>query len=132
MNNNYLCPKCNGYLNVGENVIFATETKKGNIGLILLHPELGNYQVIHHPEYKFEEGEDLEFKCPLCHKKLTSKFHPQLANVVILDEQNKKFNVLFSKITGEESTYKIIGESMEAFGKDAANYENTLNLIQMN
>jgi len=124
----FLCPKCKGYLRVGDNIIFTTKTKSWSGGVLLLHPKLGNYKFEHHPSIKFEEGEQIDFYCPICHTKLTSKHHEHLAMVLMKDENNQTFEVLFSRITGEKSTYCIIGESMDVFGKDSNSYIDFINL----
>ena len=59
--NNYLCPKCRGFLNANDNIVFSVKTQKGDQGLILLHTELGNYKVTSHPSYNYTEGEPLDF-----------------------------------------------------------------------
>jgi hypothetical protein len=124
----FLCPKCKGYLRVGDNIIFTTKTNLGGEGLLLLHPELGNYKSEHHPSIDFEDGGQIEFYCPICHSKLTSKHHDDLAMVLMKDETGQTFEVLFSRIAGEESTYCIIGESVEVFGKDSKAYLDFINL----
>ena len=39
--NNYLCPKCKGYLNVGGHILFATKTRRNHKGLLMLDPKIG-------------------------------------------------------------------------------------------
>jgi len=124
----FLCPKCRGYLRVGDNIILTAKTQLGGEGMLLLHPELGNYKFEHHPSIQFEDGEQIDFYCPICHSKLTSKHHDDLAMVLMKDENNQTFEVLFSRIKGEKSTYRIIGESMEIYGKDSGEYVDFLNL----
>ena len=128
MKTNYLCPKCKGVLNVGEYVIFSTRNKNHDVGLLLLHPELGNYKVVKHPDYNYEEGENLEFFCPICHKSLSTGGEKKLVKILMVDK-NKTFNVLFSQIAGEKSTYKIIGDNVEAFGKHKLKYLDFLNSL---
>ena len=126
MKTNYLCPKCKGVLNIGGNVIFSTRNKKNEVGLILLHQELGNYKVIKDADYNYEEGEYLEFFCPICHKNLSAGGKENLVRILMVDE-NKTFNILFSQIAGEKSTYKITGDSVEAFGEHKKKYFNFIN-----
>ena len=130
MKNDFICPKCKGYLNIDNNVVFATENKNGKYGLIFLHPEIGNYSVLKHPKYSFEEGENIEFYCPLCHSKLKSEKHRNLAMVVMTDNYHREFNVYFSQIAGEKSTYSVIGENTAIYGNDSKNYINFFNLSQ--
>jgi len=128
MKENFLCPHCRGYLNVGENIIFTVKNNMGDSGLLLLHPELGNYEVTKHPLFFYEEGEHLEFHCPLCHKKLASDIHDNLAKVIYTDEKRDEYNILFSIVAGEKSTFKMIGENVEVFGEHAKNYFDLLGM----
>jgi hypothetical protein len=40
----------------------------------------------------------------------------------MVDQKGNYFDVFFSKIAGEHSTYKTLGEELEAKGKDAGKY----------
>ena len=128
MKQNFICPRCNGYLNVGDHIILAAESKKGKPGLILFSPELGNYTTIKNPEFKTTEGEKYEFYCPLCKQKLAADIHDNLSHIIMIDEDKNKYQILFSKIAGEKSTYKIIGESAEIYGDHHSNYIDFINL----
>jgi hypothetical protein len=46
----------------------------------------------------------------------------------MIDEDKREFEILFSKVAGEKSTFKIIGETMEIFGDDSAEYLDYINL----
>ena len=96
-----------------------------------MHPELGKYKYENHPSFKFEEGKNVDFYCPICHAKITSDKHENLAKIIMIDENGKEYEILFSKITGQKSTYKIIGESVEVFGKDSDDYIDFVNLSTM-
>jgi hypothetical protein len=122
MHNDYLCPKCNGQLNVGDVLIFVSKVNDERNGLLLLHPELGNYNVINHKFFQISKGALVEFACPICQENLTSEIDPNLASVFMLDKEDVQHNILFSKINGERCTYKISGDDVESFGEDAANY----------
>ena len=124
----YLCPYCNGHLSINNCVVFSAKTRDNKAGLISLHPEIGDYTVQKHPGFEFSEGDELEFYCPICHKDLSSGVHGKLVKVTMVDERQNEFDVLFSKIAGQKSTYKIIGETMEIFGDDSAEYIDFINL----
>ena len=124
----YLCPKCNGHLTLEDCVIFSVKTSDGKQGLISLHSEIGNYSVRKHPDFEFQEGEQLDFFCPVCHAELASDVHKKLAKVIMIDSDKNEFDILFSRIAGEKSTYKIVGETMKIFGDDSAEYLDFLNL----
>jgi hypothetical protein len=124
----YKCPHCNGLLNVNDCVLFSVKTPGGKVGLISLHSEIGDYSVMKNPAFEFKEGDILDFFCPICHAELASHVHDQLARVHMIDENNNDFEILFSKIAGEKSTYKIVGETMNIYGDDSAEYLDFINL----
>jgi len=122
---NYLCPDCRSYLRVWNNVIFTVKLKsKNQQGILLLNPELGNYDFIHHTSIKFEEGELVDFICPVCHADLTAtEINENLARVILTDENKKEYDVYFSKICGEHSTFKIKEDDIiEKYGEDSSSY----------
>lgn len=129
--NNFLCPKCHGFLNANDNIVFSTKTTKGDQGLLLMHTELGNYKVTSHPAYNYQEGTPLDFFCPICHAELASDVNKNLAKILMVDEKGKEFDILFSKIAGEKSTYKVIGDSIEIYGDDSGKYIDFFNLSMM-
>jgi hypothetical protein len=107
----YICPQCKGHLKVGENIVFAVKNQKEEAGLLLLHPKIGNYDSIKHPSFKYSKGEALEFNCPLCSGSLVSKFDKNLVHVIMMDRDHKEYDIYFSRIAGEKSTYKVAGDS---------------------
>ncbi len=127
MKQNFICPKCKGYLNVGNHIILVAENK-GTRGLVLFNPELGNYTTEQNPEFKAVEEEKYEFFCPLCKEKLAADLHDNLSHIVMIDQDQKEYQILFSKIAGEKSTYKIIGESAEVYGNHHSNYIDFITL----
>jgi hypothetical protein len=122
MKADYLCPHCRGLLNAGEYIVFSSRTGKGGHGIIMLHQEVGNYTVEKHPMFDFKHGEKLFFFCPMCNKELASDVHENLAKIILIDENKKEYDILFSKVAGERSTFKIIGEHVEVFGEHTDNY----------
>ncbi|MBN3034143.1 MAG: hypothetical protein JW861_01040 [Bacteroidales bacterium] len=128
MDLDYQCPHCNGYLNTEDCLVFSATAQSGLSGLIYLHPEIGNYTVRKHPSFNYSEGESLKFFCPICHAPLSSGVHERLARIIMIDETGKRYDILFSQVAGEQSTYKIIGETVEIFGDDSAEYLDYINL----
>ena len=117
-----MCPHCEGHLKVGDYIIFATKTSRKNKGLLLLHPEVGNYSSIKHPSYSFRKGDPLEFFCPLCQTSLASEIDKNLARVLMLDEHHKMHEIYFSRIAGEHSTYKVSDEEVWSTGEHSSRY----------
>ena len=127
MKQNFICPRCKGFLNVGNQIILSAENKNKN-GLVLFSPELGNYTTQKNPHFETKEGDKSEFFCPLCHKKLAANIHDNLSYIIMIDADNNEYQILFSKVMGEKSTYKIIGESTEVYGHHHSNYIDFINL----
>ena len=124
---NYLCPHCRTYLRVWNNIVFIVRAEGKNLhGIFLLNPELGNYDFIHHSSIRFEEGDMLDFYCPVCQADLTAaEISRNLARVIMTDENNTEYDVFFSKICGQHSTFLIHKEDIvEKFGKDSSVYVN--------
>lgn len=124
---NYRCPHCDAYLRVWKNVIFSVRSSKGGKkSILLLNPELGNYTITSHPELSFEKGEAVDFFCPVCQANLSdSSINDKLVRVIMSDENGNEFDVYFSRIAGEHSTFKISKNNViERFGKDVSSYVN--------
>ncbi len=126
MSTDFKCPHCSNLLNVGENVVFTARNRWGKEGLIMLHPAIGNYTVIKHPRFDVSQGELLEFHCLYCNSQLISERNRNLAKILMIDEKGAEYEILFSRIAGQHSTYKIIGETVEIFGEDASEYLDSL------
>lgn len=131
MQNDYLCPKCNGYLNLGEDIIFSIKTKKKDVGLLILSMKLGDYTFRSHPKFVFEKGEKVDFFCPICHVNLAANnLNKNLARVKMIDKEKNEFSIIFSEIAGEKCTYKV-KQDIEAFGEDSKKYLQYLHLGSM-
>ncbi len=126
MKTDFKCPHCSNLLNVGKNIVFSSRNKWEKDGIIMLHPELGNYTVVRHPEFEVPEGEMLEFYCPFCNRQLKSEKNPYLAWIRMSDETGLEYDIHFSRIAGQHATYKITGKSVETFGEDADEYLDTI------
>ncbi len=123
--NNYLCPHCKGHLRANNKIILSAVSEKGTKGLLLLDPELGNYKVLQHPDFDIKEGETIKFYCSICHESLyVEEYEGHFAKVIMVDKNNKEYDILFSKIAGEECTYKMNDGIYEAYGVDSGHYTN--------
>lgn len=125
MENNYLCPKCNAYLNVGENIILTAKNRCGDKGIVLLSPELGNYRIEKHPFFIIKEGDHVNLYCPSCGENLAARnLSDNLAKMIMIDQQENEYEIYFSEIAGEHCTYKIKEGILESFGGDSTVYVN--------
>ena len=123
--NEYICPKCHGYLKVNVKIIFIAQKEDGKKGIILLNPDLGDYKRIVHSSLKLKDGERLTFFCPICHSDLSAiEINKNLARIIMTDENGTEYKILFSEIQGEKCSYRICKKEIEAFGEDSSTYMN--------
>jgi len=124
MKTHFRCPHCNAYLRVRKNIIFKVRTENHKMGILLLDPELGNYSYISSPDLKFDKGEQLDFMCPVCCENLEARdINKNLVSIIMIDENGKEYNVYFSSIVGEHTTFKIEKANVvEKYGEDSSAY----------
>jgi hypothetical protein len=124
----FMCPKCRGYLSVGERVIFKISKKGWDGGLLLLSPKLGDYTYSHHHSFKIDEGEQFDFHCPICNYDLSVEGVDNFAKVILKEDQDEYF-VVFSKIKGELCTFKLSERKVEeSFGEHFAKHIDLLSI----
>ena len=99
----------------------CTEDKKG---LLLLNPELGNYKFISHYSLEFKEEECLDFYCPVCSNNLiATDINSKMARIIMIDKDGKEYDLYFSRIRGEHSTFKVHqNDIVERYGEDSSSY----------
>lgn len=126
MKTKFLCPHCRATLRVRQNIIFKVRTEDHKMGIMLLNPELGNYSYISSPDLKFEDGEKIDFMCPVCCEHLAAKdINENLIDVIMIDKEEQEYHVYFSSIAGEQTTFKIEKHNVVAqYGQDSSAYLN--------
>jgi transcription initiation factor IIE alpha subunit len=126
MKTQFLCPQCRATLRVRQNIIFKVRTEDQKMGILLVNPELGNYSYISSPDLKFEDGEKIDFMCPVCCDNLVAKdISEDLVQVIMIDNDDREYRVYFSSIAGEHSTFKIEEQNIvEHYGEDSSAYLN--------
>lgn len=122
MENQYVCPQCRGHLRIGEYIVFKIRNDRREKGLLLLHPEVGNYTSIKHPDFHFEEGERVDFFCPICMNSLDADLDENLVHVVMIDKHMTEHEIYFSRIAGEKSTYKVSEQGITVCGEHSHRY----------
>ena len=107
MENHYICPHCRGHLRVGENIVLKVRNTQREKGILLLHPEVGNYTSLINPHFTIIEGERLDFFCPLCMNYLDAAIDENLVYMIMVDRQGTEHQVYFSRVADEQSTYRV-------------------------
>lgn len=131
MKNYFICPKCKSVLMAGNKVIFSAKANDGSEGLISLSPDVGDYTVEFPDTLNQKAGDLLSLFCPVCHKDLASPKHINLAMVIMTNKVDEEYEILFSRIVGEHSTVKIMGDHVDLFGEHAEKYQDLFNTRQM-
>ena len=72
-----------------------------------------------HPDFKIEEGEHVDFFCPICHSNLIVEKDTKKFTRIMMLEAGDEYEILFSQIAGEKATYIIGEKEFKAFGDDA-------------
>lgn len=121
MEKQYVCPHCSTHVKIDNFIILLGRNNKNEKGLLLLHPEVGNYSSIKHPSFEIGKNEAVELFCPICHKSLASDFDENLSHLKLL-ENNKTYDIYFSKIHGEQSTFIVNGDNITATGEHSDKY----------
>lgn len=124
---NYLCPHCDAHLKLQNSLLFVIESESTKLrSLIMLNVELGNFEIITCPSCIFEKGDPCNFYCPVCHHNLAAvSINPNLVHIFMVDKDKKKYDVYFSRIAGEYSTFKMEENNIiEKYGEHSSDYQD--------
>ena len=132
MNANYICPHCRTFLNVGDRIIISAKNNKGDRGILLFSIHLGDYEILKHSGFDMEENESISMFCPCCHKSLRhAKIHENIFKIIMQDEEDQEYEILFSGVYGERCTYQISEKKVLSYGEHAGKYLDFANLSHM-
>ncbi|PKP53094.1 MAG: hypothetical protein CVT92_05855 [Bacteroidetes bacterium HGW-Bacteroidetes-1] len=130
MRTDYQCPHCNGHLQIDNHLILSVKHDNDPGMILMMNPGVGNYQTQYHPSHTIIDGQKFKFYCPICSNELTSDLNENLV-MVLIREEDKTYELHFSRIAGQKSTYKIMGKEVQTFGIDAPHYLDFLHLMDM-
>lgn len=132
MNASFICPKCRSYLNIGDHIIISAKNERGMRSLLLFSIHLGDYQILKHPSFDIEENDVISLYCPCCNKSLKhSTVHENIYKIIMQDEEDGEYEILFSGVYGERCTYQIREEKVHFFGEHSSKYLDFINLVDM-
>ena len=124
---NYQCPKCNSQLRVADHIILAAKSPDNEKGLLLLSPEVGDYEKTTHPDFHLRKGIRYQLSCPVCHANLKDSEKKNLIRLIFV-EDDQQYDFYISNIVGEEVTYKIRDREYEDFGSHRERYKKYFDL----
>ena len=87
-----------------------------------MHPEVGEYTSMKHPHFNFQEGERIDFFCPICLQALDAAFDENLIHVIMIDSLHNEQEIYFSRIAGEQGTYKVSNGDVMETGEHSHRY----------
>jgi len=122
---NYCCPSCKGHILVNDYITLSVKKRNGDVGLVLLSPEPGNYHLVTHATLDFKKGEILEVYCPICHHNLICIPEKNLARVMLEEETGELLTMLFSVVFGEHKTYQLDRKKKKVshFGEHSGHFD---------
>lgn len=119
----YLCPFCRGAINAKRNIILSVKSSDKQIGLALLHEEIGNYTVALSPSLKIKTGDIVDFFCPICHEELNTSKGDNLAKYLRVDETGAESSVIISREYGERCTFTVDDrKKVKSYGESVRKY----------
>lgn len=119
----YLCPHCKGAINAKKNIILSVSSADKQIGLALLHEEIGNYTVALSPTLKINSGDIVDFFCPICHAELNTSKGDNLARFLRIDDNGSEASVVISREYGERCTFTLDDhKKVKTYGESVRKY----------
>jgi hypothetical protein len=107
----YKCPECSAGLSTHKVVLLVGEHDKKR-SLFVFDARPGKYDFVVVDDIEVKPGTMWEFYCPV---------NKRLAKLEAVDEEGAR-RVVFSKVAGEQSTFVLGGEELEAHGRDSLAY----------
>jgi hypothetical protein len=114
----FYCPDCSHRLDENKEIRLKTLRENGDEGYIYLSTTLGDYTKRSEPNIEFGKGELIEFSCPHCNSQIHSKERDKFVHLVMRVENKFEFDILFSRVVGEQKTYLVTEDGVECYGKD--------------
>ncbi len=114
----FYCPDCSQCLDVNNEIHLKYERPNGDVGDVYLSTTLGNYKKRLDPIAEFEDKELVNFICPHCDSKIHSSERENFVHLIMRVENKFDFEILFSRVAGEQKTFLVTEDGVECYGKD--------------
>ena len=75
--------------------------------MLMMLQEGENFTGIKHPTFYSEEGERIDFYCPLCMQSLDAPEDENLVQIRMLDSSGYEQMIYFSRVPGEQNSYQV-------------------------
>ena len=121
--NNFYCPECFGNVSISDMIILKIKSPDNEVGLIMLSTKINDYHSQTSESIKMVEGLHYEFYCPHCSACLNlNQTEKRLIKLIMKDQDNHKYEIIFSGVFGENCTYILQDYKLEYFGKHSKKY----------
>jgi len=117
----YFCPKCDEKLSESNQVVFTIQ-RNNEKSKIFLEPKPGSYSIKCQPECTFVLNEEVDFFCPYCEENLKSDRYSKFVEIILKVTDSVIFDVFFSRIYGDHTTYVGIEDFEEEYGDKIASH----------
>lgn len=128
----FICPYCNQKLSFLDGTLIKmmgrlhAETFSCKT-MIYIPAQLGHYGAIVGEGVRMKEGAKIEFECinGSCKRNFTTEYDKHLAEIKMVDSEEKEFVVVFNKTFGKNSTFLVDYKARKlvtAYGEDADDF----------
>jgi len=92
---------------VDDCIVFKIRNNKRDRGLLIMRQQGEYYSGIKHPGFHAEEGERIDFYCPVCMQSLDAPADENLVQVLMIEADGFEHTIFFSRIHGELNIYQV-------------------------
>ncbi|MGV6861500.1 MAG: hypothetical protein ACWA41_06995 [Putridiphycobacter sp.] len=114
----FYCPDCHQRLDENNEIHLKINNPNDGRVDIFLSTSLGNYEKRTQPEISFNNGDYLDFHCPHCESKIHAKDRDKFVHLIMKVENKFDFDILFSRVAGEQKTFLVTEDGVECYGND--------------
>ena len=111
-NYDYYCPNCDARLTSNKQIHFLVCIRGFEMANLYLSATPGEYGHKSDHDLKIKNGDRVEFHCTSCRTNLKSKNYPDFVEIHLKVTPEVVFEVLFSPVCGEKTTYVIMENEM--------------------
>jgi len=114
----FYCPDCSQCLDDKKEIHLKYRRSNGDSGDVYLSTTLGNYKKRLIPNVEFKDKELIDFICPHCNSTIHSSDKENYVHLIMRVENKFDFEILFSRVAGEQKTYLVTEDGVECYGEN--------------
>lgn len=90
-----------------DRIVFKIRNNLREKGLLIMRQDGKYYSGNKHPSFHSEEGERIDFYCPICMQSLDAPADENLVQVLKIEPDGFEHTVFFSRIHREHGVYEV-------------------------